>query len=210
MSGLSDTLIKSPRAAGAQHRGRPRQFDEDVVLEKLTALFWQHGYEATSMSDIEAACGLNKSSLYNAFGSKHQLFATVLNRYIDRRMDQLTAMSQAVEGGVEALHTFLDGINEYGRQGCLAVNTSAELGSADDEMVRFSQAYRDRMRSALLTMMTIATVKGALNNDLIEARADLLLTFLLGLSVAVRGGARDAEIQRLIDAAHATVESWRV
>ena len=73
----------TPMSTATPTRGRPRTFDEEAVLDALTALFWRQGYEATSMADIVEASGLNKSSLYNTFGSKQELFATILDRYVD-------------------------------------------------------------------------------------------------------------------------------
>ncbi|MEM8645620.1 MAG: helix-turn-helix domain-containing protein, partial [Pseudomonadota bacterium] len=58
-----------------------KQFNEDEALEAAMRAFWQRGYEATSLSDLEAATGLNKSSLYNAFESKEALFVRCLERY---------------------------------------------------------------------------------------------------------------------------------
>ena len=201
-------------ATATRSRGRPRSFDEEVVLDALTALFWQQGYEATSLSDIVETSGLNKSSLYNAFGSKQELFALVLNRYINARIEMLTGLVDAAGDGIDGLHTFLDAIkaevdSEFGRQGCLAVNTSAEVGRSDAAIKDFGQHYRDRMRAALLQVVGSASAKNSLDQSLIDQRADMLLVFMLGMSVAVRGGAEDAEIDRLFSSAHAIIESWR-
>lgn len=200
--------------AATRSRGRPRKFDEEAVLDTLTALFWQHGYEATSMADIVEASGLNKSSLYNTFGSKQQLFATVLARYIDTRACALADLVDASGDGIEGMHTFLDAIRaeldgDFGRQGCLAVNTSAEVGGGDDAIKEFGELYRSRMRDALSIVVTKASDKSGLDPHLIEPRTDMLLMFMLGLSLSVRAGAGDDEIDRLFAAAHSTVDSWR-
>ncbi len=193
----------------ARPRGRPRQFDKDAVLDALVALFWLQGYEATSMSDIEKASGLNKSSLYNAFGSKHELFELVLDRYINLRIQTLASMLRVGEDGVAALHGFVDALRDEGRGGCLAVNTSAELGAGDEAVAGFGRQYREKMRAGIREVISAASAKSGLPAELVEARTDMFLTFMLGLAVAVRGGASDEEFERLIDSAHATVESWR-
>ena len=190
-------------------RGRPREFDEGAALDALTLLFWDKGYEATSMADIVRATGVNRSSLYNAFGSKHDLFRTVLSRYVEQRMTALAEYAEAdPDGGIRSLHQFLDEMREFGRVGCLAVNTSAELGSADPAVQRLAQDYRDRTRASLHKLIDTVTRKSSLEVALVDARTDLLLGFLLGFAVAVRGGANDEEADRLISAAHAIVESW--
>ena len=199
---------------GTRSRGRPREFDEQAVLDAVQALFWQQGYEATSLADIVEASGLNKSSLYNAFGSKQQLFALVLDRYINARLEMLVMVVDSVGDGIDGLHGFLDAIKtevdgEFGQQGCLAINVSAEIGSLDPEVKDFSQNYRDRMHAALVQVVTRASTKNGLDQSLIEQRADMLLVFMLGMSVAVRGGAGGDEVDRLFASAHGLVESWR-
>ena len=62
--------------------GRPRQFDEEQVLDAAMKAFWANGYEATSLADLVSVTGLHKGSLYQAFGDKHSLFVQTLNRYL--------------------------------------------------------------------------------------------------------------------------------
>ena len=190
-------------------RGRPREFDEEAALDALTGLFWQKGYEATSVGDIVEASGVNKSSLYNAYGSKRDLFRLILGRYVDKRMDALAELAEFGRGrGIDSLHSFLDAIRDFGRVGCLAVNTSTELGTADPTVTKLAEEYRDRTRLVVHSVISAATKTGGLSAELVEARTDMLLSFLLGFSVAVRGGAGDAEVDRLINAARTTVDSW--
>jgi TetR/AcrR family transcriptional regulator, transcriptional repressor for nem operon len=63
---------------------RPREFDEAKALEKAIQCFWERGYEATSMRDLETKMGISAPSLYNTYGDKHALFAQALERYLDR------------------------------------------------------------------------------------------------------------------------------
>ena len=69
--------------------GRPREFDEDGVLERALHVFWRLGYEATSVTDLMEATGLAKGSLYKAFGDKRSLFLKALDRYLERGRDAL-------------------------------------------------------------------------------------------------------------------------
>lgn len=75
--------------------GRPRQFDENQVLDQAMTVFWTNGYEATSMADLMNATGLHKGSLYQAFGNKHQLFVTALNRYLEEMRAQKNRLLKA-------------------------------------------------------------------------------------------------------------------
>ena len=72
---MNTTQTKKPR-------GRPPAFDREEALEKALQLFWQHGYEGTSMADLMQAMGMNKPSIYAAFGNKEELFRKALQRYL--------------------------------------------------------------------------------------------------------------------------------
>src|SRR5215203_5543280 len=75
-------------------RGRPRNFALDEALEKAMVVFWSKGYEGTSIPDLTAAIGINRPSLYAAFGNKENLFRKVLDRY---RTDPASYVNRAVE-----------------------------------------------------------------------------------------------------------------
>ena len=70
--------------------GRPISFDKDAALEAAMLLFWERGYEGTSMADLTQAMGLNPSSIYAAFGDKHALFSLAVKRYMDSRAQYAT------------------------------------------------------------------------------------------------------------------------
>lgn len=192
--------------------GRPRLFDEETVLAKLTALFWRQGYGQTSMADIVEASGVHKPSLYRTFGSKEELFATVLRRYLAERISAFAASIEAAGPGVEGVHRFLemfeaDAVTERGRDGCLMVMASNELrGTLPD--YDFSADYRRQMRDQLTTLVARATPEEQADSALVRARTDLLVTYLLGLQVVMRSGADAEEIHRHLAAMHVTVDTW--
>src|SRR5262252_2095208 len=74
--------IRKP-AKSARLRGRPRAFDRDRALDQALQVFWRKGYEGASLSDLTRAMGINRPSLYAAFGNKKSLFRQVLDRYIE-------------------------------------------------------------------------------------------------------------------------------
>ena len=193
-------------------RGRPRAFDEDEVLDALVQLFWEQGFEAASMNEIVEAAGLNKSSLYNTFGSKEELFFRVLDRYVEQRQAMLT--DGLAGGGLDTLLGFLamvrgEMIDPAGARGCLAVNATTELGRRDPRMAEVSERYRGMMRSALRQPIQQAADAGEIEAVLVDAYVAALSTSMLGLSVAARGGASEAELTATFDSIEALVRSWK-
>ena len=194
-------------------RGRPREFDADAVLDALVELFWEQGFEATSVTDIVEATGLNKSSLYNAFGSKDELFQRVLDRYLAGRQAMLDEVTNDARG-LDALLEFVDMMehettSEGGRRGCLAINSTAELGFARPEMVEVAQRYRDMMRGYVRRPIERAAELGEIAPDLIDVYVDTTFSYLMATSVTARGGASPDELSAHLDSLRALISSWR-
>src|SRR6266702_5721205 len=90
----------------AKPRGRPREFDREAALEQAIDVFWRHGYEATSVSDLTAAMGINPPSLYAAFGDKEKLFLEAVERYRSNQGESCPyAGEPTARGAVERLLT---------------------------------------------------------------------------------------------------------
>lgn len=192
--------------------GRPRLFDEETVLAQLTGLFWRQGYTQTSMADIVEASGVHKPSLYRVFGTKEELFTTVLRRYLSQRMAMFAAFVEAAGPGVDGVHRFLemfeaDAVSAHGRDGCLLVMASNELRGTLPGY-DFATDYRRQMWDQISTLISRAMLPGPVDAELVQVRADLLTTHLLGLQVIMRSGASAAEIHQNLNAMRVTVNSW--
>jgi len=131
---------------------RPREFDEDAVLDAAMQRFWKNGYEATSMRDLAEVTGLTTPSLYNAFGDKRAIYRLVLDRYV--RLTQETGA--AVFGGndppLRALERFFDAnveevLADRLHKGCLIVNTALEVAPHDPD-------FRDVVAGAFAAIET--------------------------------------------------------
>ncbi|MFW2387457.1 MAG: TetR/AcrR family transcriptional regulator [Polyangiales bacterium] len=195
-------------------RGRPRLFDEDAVLDELTELFWRKGYSQTSMADLVDASGVHKSSLYSTFGTKEELFAKILQRYLAGRMDMMSALVEQAGPGIDGIHAFLemlrgDLVSGTGQWGCLLVNSSSELSGTAPGFEGFGATFRKALRERLRALIRQAESEGAASDRVTEQRTDLFMTFMLGLNLTVRGGADEDEIGRVIDAMQATIDTWR-
>lgn len=190
-------------------RGRPRLFDEETALDELTALFWRKGYSQTSVADLVEASGVHKPSLYRIFGSKEELFAKILRRYMNARMEMFGQLVDSVGPGIEGIHSFLsllrdDVVSGTSQNGCLLVASSTELCGTAPGFEDFGPAYRDSVRS--FTRRLVERAGGS--DELIAQRTELLVTWMLGLDVTTRGAGNEEEIDRIIDAMHATVDTW--
>lgn len=168
-------------------------------------LFWEKGYEATSTQDLCEATGLGRSSIYNTFVGKHQLFVRSLTRYLDTMTDRQHAILEDVERSpverLRALFTeIIDTEEENRRQGraigCLGVNTSTELAGRDDEAAELLR--RDLARRLADLTQTIAA--GQQSGEIARTRsADALARFvnatIAGLRVSAQGGAERAALE---------------
>jgi TetR/AcrR family transcriptional regulator, transcriptional repressor for nem operon len=187
---------------------RTKGFDPDTVLHSALELFWERGYEATSMADLVAHLGIARASIYATFGSKHALYLRALDLYaelVDPAL--LHALSQpgpalpAVRRLVaQHLHEVT---GDQGQRGCFVVNTAVELAPHDPVAAHRVEASWDHLETALTSALVRAVAQGELP-DSRDPRgiARLLVVLLQGLRVIGKSGhgsarARDAVAQAL-------------
>jgi TetR/AcrR family transcriptional regulator, transcriptional repressor for nem operon len=118
---------------------RTREFDKQAVLEKAMLLFWEQGYEATSVRDLGAAMGLSSSSMYETFGDKRGVFLAALAHYCTIEQARIQAMAQASptpHAFIDALFTSIDEavLAKSRAQGSLTFNTMVEFGTRDPDV----------------------------------------------------------------------------
>src|ERR1700753_124748 len=119
-------------------RGRPRSFDSDLALDRALRVFWEKGYEGTSLSDLTAAMRINRPSLYAAFGDKESLFRKALDRYtgaqfsyIQNALNAPTARQVAERLLLATVGQMCDGRNPAG---CLLVQGALASGEGADSV----------------------------------------------------------------------------
>ena len=117
--------------------GRPMEVDPEGALGKAMQVFWSQGYEATSTADLLAAMGLSKSSLYQTFGSKRQLFLRCLDHYCQQGTNVQRAKLAGAKPGKQFLINRFREMTKPGEagkpKGCLLVNTACEFGEGGEE-----------------------------------------------------------------------------
>jgi TetR/AcrR family transcriptional repressor of nem operon len=192
-----------------RQRGRPREFDVDLAVERAMQVFWSEGYRGTSLPNLLAATELSRGSLYAAFGDKHGIFLRALERYIDQaltRLDQELSPSRNALAGLRACMngylTRTDGA--AGKRGCLVVATAMELAAHDREVAdrigRFFKAMEARLTATLVRAQAEGDVVGNIDP---EAAAHMLVCLLEGMRVIRKTGSErrksSAAIQTFID-----------
>jgi AcrR family transcriptional regulator len=204
------TTRKKP-AAKPPARGRPRGFDRDAALAAAMRVFWQRGYEATSMADLTGAMGINAPSLYAAFSCKEALFAEALALY--QRTEgaepkRLLDESGTAKQGFAAMLRFhaADYVNPAKPPGCMAV-LAAIVGAPENRSVR---ALMTRTRRGAVEALAARIRRGMAEGDVpagTDAAAVALFytTFLQGLSIQARDGATKPQ---LAAAAAAAMAAW--
>ncbi len=184
-------------------RGRPREFCTEEALAAALQLFWSKGYEATSLSELTAAMGITRPSLYAAFGNKEALFHEALDlyqreklRYIEQAIEQQTAVQVAERLLWGAFET---SAGDGGPRGCMGVIASTSCGE-DAQGVRDVVLKRGEVvRARLVQRFDRAREEGDLPTD---ADSDALTSFLFalvqGISLQAHAGASRAQLQDLV------------
>lgn len=176
-------------------RGRPREFDADVAIERAMDVFWSCGYHGTSLPDLLEATRLSRGSLYSAFGDKHGLFLRALDRYIDDALARLDLELDPKRKALDGLRACLEGYVERtsgarGRRGCLVVATAMELAAQDNEVALRIRRFFKGMERHFTAALTRAQAEGDLTGSVAPSvAARLLLCLLEGMRVVGKTGA---------------------
>ena len=186
--------------------GRPREFDPDKALDRALQVFWQKGYEGTSLTDLTEAMGINRPSLYAAYGNKEELFRKALDNYCTQAMS-FQAEALARPTAREAVESLLRGAvyeltNPEHPAGCLTVR-GALAGSEESESVRRELiARRIASQEAIKDRLVQAQTEGDLpaGSDP-ETLARYISTVLHGMSIQAASGATSDELMSIVDMA---------
>ena len=182
--------------------GRPREFEEDRVLDAVMNTFWDQGYEGTSLKDLCTATGLHKGSLYQAFGDKHQLFLKALGYYMDQSFKDVAASAYLHDSPMENLRSLLDAITAkcIEGDGCMVVNSLIEMAPHDEAVKQMiDQSYVMKQRF-LTDLIDKAQRAGELTIKQEPQRlAAVLMMALAGLAAAVKGFSHTESIRHVLD-----------
>jgi AcrR family transcriptional regulator len=191
------------KGISAERKGRPRAFDADEALDRALHVFWQKGYEGASLNDLTQAMGINRPSLYAAFGDKKSLFRKALDRYeegpsawVREALEEPTARAvvERLLLGAVKMHT-----DPRTPLGCLMVHGALASGEGTDSIRQELNARRASDEAGLRRRLARAKAEGDLPPE--SNPADLaryVVTVIRGMAVQAAGGASRNELRHVV------------
>ncbi|HBK3300269.1 TetR family copper-responsive transcriptional repressor ComR [Citrobacter koseri] len=193
-------------------RGRPKVFDREAALDKAMTLFWQHGYEATSLADLVEATGAKAPTLYAEFTNKEGLFRAVLDRYISRfaakHEAQLFCEEKSVESALEDYFTAVATCftSKDTPAGCFMINTSATLAASSREIAHTVKSRHAMQEQTLTQFLRQRQERGEIPAHCNpQTLAEYLNCILQGMSISAREG---ATFDKLMQITCTTLRLW--
>lgn len=189
--------------------GRPRSYDPQEVLSKAMMVFWRHGYDATGLTQLEAATGLGRQSLYAAFGDKRGLFLAAVDHYFKTVIEPgFVAVLDAPGSGLCNVHKVIESWEAVSLapdfSGCLIGNSVAEMGRRDEVMAGVLQRKFELMEAALVRALKRARQAGEVPSGLQpKVAAQSLLALAQGLAVLARLRSDPTVVRSVVNSAKA-------
>ena len=186
--------------------GRPREFSEAEALDSAMRVFWEKGYEGTSLHDLTAAMRINRSSLYSTFGDKETLFQRVIERYQAGPMTfiaeafQKPSARQVIEWLLRSTARFLS--DAAHPRGCLSLQGGLTCGTGAERAKRTMIRWRKDAQTQLEKRMQRARAEGDLPRDINpKDLARYVMIVVNGLAVQAANGAGGAELNGAVELA---------
>jgi TetR/AcrR family transcriptional repressor of nem operon len=180
--------------------GRIREFDTTEVLLKSMNVFWTNGYQATSLENLMEATGLNKQSLYTAYGDKRSLFLKALDLYINISLEELTNKITNKKSPLKAISNTLMAIANSDLnvhpKGCLVSRSATEFGDRDPEISKMFDNFNSKTEKIIEKAITEAQTCGEVTKTLTAHHiSKLMMTLVIGARVLQQSSAPDKDIQ---------------
>ncbi len=181
--------------------GRSKEFEENTVLQRAMEVFWQQGYEKTSMSDLVEQMGIHRKSLYDTFGDKHSLYLKAMDRYEEYSTAKLKSETLRAKTAYQAIQYIFDYIiegNEDKHCGYLFVNAATEMGPWDQEVLKKTEEAFSQTENFIAEIIKIGQENGEFScrfDD--EVLGEVLHNSLLGLRVLVKTSASKEKMHNI-------------
>jgi len=193
---------------------RSKDFNEDTVLESAMRLFWQKGYSATSMKELEQVMRLKPTSIYNAFGNKRELFQKALQMYMNTVMAEFLDSVSNAETLQDALSNVLDGVvrlhfNKTYPGGCLIMLSIQESEQHDVRTKTMLDSSIHQLRDAIIKRFKQAQQIGEIctSHDS-RVFANHVTALIAGMITMARSGFTRHELNKLVRSSADCLMQW--
>lgn len=192
-------------------RGPGKQFDTDVALEKAMNVFWQHGYEAASLSELLRQMGIGKKSLYDTFGNKQSLFLKALEHYANITIgdirDRLSADGSPLANLKRLLRHWQAVNGRPGSCGCMLGTNIADFNTDDAAIAQIMRAYLQQVEDTFAATLVRAQSLGEISPEADPRNlARLLLCTVQGMALLSRVMCDETMLKGAVDAAISLLE----
>jgi AcrR family transcriptional regulator len=195
-----------------KRRGRPRAYDPDAALARAMEAFWKAGYAATTLDDLSAATGMNRPSLYAAFGDKQDIYIKAYRRYRRQMRDEFRPILEAEAPVGDVLRKVLETCRDIylsgrdGPRGCLTVVTASSEAVADPEISKLVVEAIEAIDETFASLFGKAIARGELTATADPAALAKMTTAAIHtLAVRARAGVVRSALDGLIEAAMAMI-----
>lgn len=190
---------------------RPKEFDRDDALRRALEVFWEKGYEGTSINDLVERTGVQRQSLYDTFGDKHALYVEALHRYAaesDGWLKDLVAPRGSPLAHLKS--TFMAIVDSVAAdsKGCMLINAATERGAVDPAVAECAREGQSRMERGFTALVRMAQARGEVSKSTsATAAARTLVTLLMGMRAMARTEPDRAWLKSVVDHAVGSLAS---
>jgi AcrR family transcriptional regulator len=190
--------------------GRPLSFHREAALHQAMLLFWRHGYESTSLSDLTTAMGVTSPSIYTAFSDKKGLFREAVKLYLsgpvtsERIIEEAATAEDAARNLLQAAAIGYTGKDTP--PGCLlatsAISCSTDAADVQRELALIRRGIEQRLKDKIIKDITSGEIGTDVDADAIAAH---IMAVIQGMSTLARDGAKRQKLERIVDVA---MKAW--
>jgi TetR/AcrR family transcriptional repressor of nem operon len=189
---------------------RNKEFDEKEALRRAMELFWQQGYEKTSMQDLVNHMGVHRRSIYDTFGDKHTLFMQALSHYVEvtnERMKIKVKSEVTVKQAIRKLFELVIYPNNNQPKGCLAVNAAVELSLLDQNVAKKVAEIFIETETFLFDLLKQAQEQGEIPKHYdIKGLSQFIHNSLVGIRVLAKTTNDMKKLETIIDMTLSTLD----
>lgn len=184
---------------------KPKKFNEKEALNVIMDVFWQKGYDGTSIDDLLQKLKIGKQSLYNAFGEKKAIFKKALDQYYVMSTEILDTLNSQNASFSDIKDYFLVrhtafSFTDYNHKACFVGNTISNMSQEDQQLAEFALNYLKFVESAFENALICALRKGEIKGDLnVKSTAKYLVTMAYGLGILARAKENENELKSMIE-----------